>query len=147
MHYQLIAGERGRSESLFLLVGNEDNTTITIVPTQMKEVPEDSQNPSNTTTFINAGNTYIITLHLMQTLLIGSEDDLTGTQIISNIPLTDISGHEYGIASNHQWWWNVYSSHDLRMWWFQWLCDYVTEQNSPTVTWGKYHYFLCSQGS
>ena len=53
------------SESPFVLVGNEDNTTITIVPTQMIEVPEDPQNPSNPTTIINAGNTYTITLHLM----------------------------------------------------------------------------------
>ena len=28
-------------QSLFLLVGNEDKTIITIVPTQMIEVPED----------------------------------------------------------------------------------------------------------
>ena len=126
-------------QSLFLLVGNEDNTTITIVPTQMIEVSEDPQNPSNPTTIINAGNTYIITLHLMQTLLIGAEDDLTGTHIISNKPLTVISGHECGIVSNEQWWWNVYFSQEQKWWWWwRWgFCDYVTEQIPPTVTWGK----------
>ena len=126
-------------ESLFLLVGNEDNTTITIVPTQMIEVPEDPQNPSSPTTIINANNTYTITLHLMQTLLIGAEDDLTGTQIISNKPLTVISGHECGIVSVDQWWWNVYFSQERRWWrWWWWgFCDYVTEQIPPTVTWGK----------
>ena len=101
-----------RDQSLFLLVGNEDNTTITILPTQMIEVPEDPQNPSNPTIIINAGNTYTITLHLMQTLLIGAED---GSQIISNKPLTVISGHECGIVSNEQWWWSMYFSQND--WW------------------------------
>ena len=124
-------------QSLFLLVGNEDNTTITIVPTQMIVVPEDPQNPSNPTIIINAGNTYTITLHLMQTLLIGAVNDLTGTQIISNKPLSVISGHECGVVSNAQWWWNVFFSQDDRWWWWWWFCDYVTEQIPPTVTWGK----------
>ena len=126
-------------ESLFLLVGNEDNTTITIVPTQMIEVPEDPQNPNNPTTIINAGNTYTITIHSMQTLLIGAEDDLTGTQIISNKPLTVISGHECGRVSVDQWWLNTLFSQDYWGWWF---CSYVTEQIPPTVTWGKQFLFV-----
>ena len=123
-------------QSLFLLVGNEDNTIITIVPTEMIEVPEDPQDPSNRTVIINAGNTYTIRLHLMQTLLIGAADDLTGTQIISNKPLTIISGHECGIISNQLWWWNDFVS--KRIYW-RWggYCDYVLEQIPPTVTWGK----------
>ena len=124
-------------QSLFLLVGNEDNTTITIVPTQMIEVPEDPQNSSNPTTIINAGNTYTITLHLMQTLLIGAADDLTGTQIVSNKPLTVVSGHECGIVSNEQWWWDIYTSQYRYFWRWGGYCDYVTEQIPPTVTWGK----------
>ena len=124
-------------QSLFLLIGNEDNTVITIVPTEMIEVPEDPQNPSNPTIIINAGNTYTITLHLMQTLLIGAADDLTGTQIISNKPLTVISGHECGIISNEQWWWDVYLSQNRWYWRWGGYCDYVTEQIPPTVTWGK----------
>ena len=124
-----------RDESLFLLVGNEDNTTITIVPTQMIKVPADPQNPIIPTIIINAGNTYTIRLHLMQTLLIGAVADLTGTQIISNKPLTIISGHECGIVSNQQWWLDVFFSQD--QWWRWSFCDYVTEQIPPTVTWGK----------
>ena len=124
-------------QSLFLLVGNEDNTTITIVPTQMIEVPEDPQNSSNPTTIINTGNTYTITLHLMQTLLIGAADDLTGTQIVSNKPLTVVSGHECGIVSNEQWWWDIYTSQSRYLWRWGGYCDYVTEQIPPTVTWGK----------
>ena len=126
-------------QSLFLLVGNEDNTTITIVPTQMIAVPADPQNPSSPTITINAGNTYTIRLHLMQTLLIGAVKDLTGTQIISNKPLTVISGHECGIVSNEQWWWNVYFSHYQKSFWIMWrfFGDYVIEQIPPTVTWGK----------
>ena len=123
-------------QSLFLLVGNEDNTIITIVPTQIIKVPKDPQNPSNPTTIINAGNTYTITLHLMQTLLIGAQDDVTGTQIISNKPLTVISGHECGILSTEQWWWDLYTSRIPYFWRWGGYCDYVTEQIPPTVTWG-----------
>ena len=73
----------------------------------MIKVPADPQNPSNPTIIINDGNTYTITLHLMQTLLIGALDDLTGTRIISNEPLTVISRHECGIVSDQLWWWDV----------------------------------------
>ena len=136
-YYVVSLDSLGGVESLFLLVGNEDNTTITIVPTQMIEVPEDPQNPSNPTTIIYAGNTYTIKLHLMQTLLIGAEGDLTGTQIISNKPLTVISGHECGIVSNEEWWWHTLFSQNDWWWWWWWGCDYVTEQIPPTATWGK----------
>ena len=44
--YVVSINSRGGGESLFLLVGHEDNTNITIVPTQTIEVQEDSQNPS-----------------------------------------------------------------------------------------------------
>ena len=123
-------------ESLFLLVGNEDNTTITIVPTEMINVPADPQNPNSPNITINDGNTYTLTLHLMQTLLIGALNDLTGTQIISNKPLTVISGHECGVVSDQVWWWNAYSNiYGLLRW--AGYCDYVIEQIPPTVTWGK----------
>ena len=39
----------------------------------------------------------------MQTLLNGAEDDLNGIQIISNLPLTVISGHESsGMRTHHK---------------------------------------------
>ena len=56
----------------------------------------------------------------MQTLLIGkSSTDLTGSRIVSNKPLTVISGHECG---------NVLSGSP---------CEHLTEQIPPSTTWGR----------
>ncbi|XP_019851539.1 PREDICTED: uncharacterized protein LOC109581663 [Amphimedon queenslandica] len=73
----------------------------------------------------------------MQTLFVGTAfGDLTGTAIISNKPLTVISGHECGTISDellqqleqtqYTWWWQA----------GRW-CDHFVEQIPPTVTWGE----------
>ena len=80
--------------SQFLLVGCENDTSITITPTQPINLPMNLQQVS-TAVSIQAGNpSHTFTLNRMQTLLVSSVDDLTGTKIISNKPLTVISGHE-----------------------------------------------------
>ena len=54
-------------------------------------------------------------------LLIGKRDvDLTGSRIVSNKPLTVISGHECGSVPYN---------------WFS--CDHLAEHIPPTSTWGK----------
>ena len=128
-----------QSQSQFLLVGNEDSTTITIAPTQSIEVPMDPQDPNSALVLVAPGNTHTIVLHQLQTLLIGtSTGDLTGTIIVSDKLLTVISGHECGTFSDElieqqreqlqrEGWW----------WWWGILCDYLVEQIPPTVTWGK----------
>ena len=93
-----------QSQSQFLLVGNEDSTTITIAPTQSIEVPMDPQDPNSALVLVAPGNTHTIVLHQLQTLLIGtSTGDLTGTIIVSDKLLTVISGHECGTLSDHMW--------------------------------------------
>ena len=125
------------SQSSFLLVGNENDTTITIAPTQIIEVPADPQDPNSALVVVGPGNTHTIKLHQMQTLYMGTAfGDLTGTAIISNKPLTVISGHECGTISDellqqfdqtqYGWWWGP----------SRW-CDHLVEQIPPTVTWGK----------
>ena len=106
-------------ESVFLLVGCEDDTTITITPTQTVDIPKDTQR-SSIFTSIPSGTNHQILLNKMQTLLIGkSSTDLTGSRIVSNKPLTVISGHECG---------NVASKSP---------CEHLTEQITPTSTWGR----------
>ena len=124
-----------------ILVGNEDNTTITIVPTQMIEVPENPQssngNPQparRSIITVRAGEEYTFLLHKMQTFLIDSVDDLSGTAVVSNNPLTIISGHRCGINSQEQWWLDILTNHPLYR---ESFCSSVVEQISPTVTWGK----------
>ena len=133
-----IESRRSDDNSLFLLVGNEDNTTITIVPTQMIEVPEDPQYFNSSIITVRASETYTFLLHKMQTLRIMSNNDLSGTAIVSNNPLTVISGHVCGVISREQWWLNILRN-KLNL---NYRCSSVIEQIPPTVTWGKQFLFV-----
>ena len=104
--------------SEILLVGNIDNTTITITPTADVIVPIDIHNADSPSETILARTTKIIKLHRFQTFLFGV--DFSGTSIVSNHPLTVVSGHECG---------NI--PYDVG------ACDHVSDQIPPTVTWGK----------
>lgn len=106
--------------SQFLLVGCESDTEITVIPTQTVSIPEDPQNDDNAMASIELGTTsHQFILHKMQTLLISSVDDLTGTKIISNKPLTVISGHECA---------NIPPSRSG--------CEPLAVQIPPVFTWG-----------
>ena len=105
-----------------LLTGVKNNTTVTIIPTQNVTVPENIQNPSSPDVTITAGTPFSITLHRMQTFLFGAlAVDISGTSIVSNKPLSVVSGHECG---------NVPSSPYC-------CCQHLTEQIPPTETWGR----------
>ena len=107
--------------SEILLVGNIGNTTITITPTANVVVPIDIHSADSSSETVVAGTTKTIKLHRFQTFLFGATGvDLSGTSIVSNHPLTVVSGHECGNIPS-----NVY------------YCDHVSEQIPPTVTWGK----------
>ena len=84
----------GIYHSNFLLIGCENNTNITVSPTYPIDLPEDSQNESSTMMTIDALGEHNFLLHHMQTLFVSSVNDLTGTKIVSDKPLTVISGHE-----------------------------------------------------
>ena len=103
-----------------LLVGNVDNTTVTITPTQTITVPQDIQNQASSSITVNAGTSFNVTIHRMQTFFFGTTMDISGTSIVSDKPLTVISGNECGFVPD-----NVFN------------CDHLTEQIPPTVTWGK----------
>ena len=107
--------------SQFVLVGCRDNTNITITTTQSVIVPIDPQ-VSGSPTFILAPNTeYNIMLHASETLLVSvAYADLTGSKIVSDRPLTVVSGHE---ASQIP-----FGASDA---------DPISTQIPPTVTWGK----------
>ena len=123
-HYQYYAVSIGSYISYMseiLLVGNVDNTTITITPTANVIVPIDIHNANSLSETILARSTKIIKLHRFQTFLFGATGvDLSGTSIVSNQPLTVVSGHECGNIP-----YDVYA------------CDHVSEQIPPTITWGK----------
>ena len=106
--------------SQFLLVGCENDTEVTVVPAQTVSIPQDTQDFSSASTSIEQGSTsHRFIVHKMQTLLVSSINDLTGTRITSNKPLTVISGHECA---------NVPSSATG--------CEPLAVQIPPTFTWG-----------
>ena len=106
--------------SAFLLVGCEDATTITITPTQSVSIPTDAQSTSSPLTSVSRGANHQITLNKMQTLYIEKNADLTGSRIVSDKPLTVISGHECGSIPSTQA-----------------FCEHLSEHIPPTSTWGQ----------
>ena len=106
--------------SQFLLVACSDDTSITIIPTQTIEIPEDAQDQNSPSVNIPAGTGHNITLHELNTFLVFSErGDLSGTRILSNKPLTVIGGHECA---------NVPQG--------AFECEPIAVQIPPVVTWG-----------
>lgn len=79
--------------SNILLVGNHNETTISITPTQSVQLPQNAQTES-TLVSVAASTTHNLTLNSFQTVLFSSILDLTGTKIVSNKPLTVITGHQ-----------------------------------------------------
>lgn len=115
--------------SLVLLVGTEDNTAVTITPTEYVTVPYDLRDINDPRTIIHPGQSYTVTLNKMQTYQIENSLDLTGTQVVSNKPLSVFAGHECadvpeGVTA----------------------CDHLFEQVPSTSTWGRF-FFLVSSDS
>ena len=95
IYYAVSSGGLGNSKSQFLIVGCHDNSGVTIIPTGNITLPIDAQDIHSGTIILTAGENHTLVLHSMQTLLIFASDfDLTASKIISNKPLTVLSGHE-----------------------------------------------------
>ena len=110
----------GHDRSQFLIVGCHDNTSVTIIPTDTVTLPIDAQDMASSTITLTAGQNHSLVLHSMQTLLIfASNSDLTASKIISNQPITILSGHQTS---------QVPSGHSP---------DPTITQVTPTVVWGK----------
>ena len=86
----------------FLLVGLRDNTSISIYPSIPLNISEDTQNETSNNVEVLPGQSRTVILHRRQTLYIGKDGgaDVTGTRIVSDKPLTVISGHEAGSVPN-----------------------------------------------
>lgn len=111
---------RNQHNSLMLLVGYENGTKVQIRPSVNVSIPRDIHQDSDLVT-IPAGTTHNVVLHRGQTLLLKvREEDLSGTEVIANRPLSVISGHECANVPV-----NVGG------------CDHILTQIPPTVMWGK----------
>ena len=113
----------GTFQSRFLVVGCEDATTVTIRPTQQITLSTDltgapvpiniSPDPTQP---MNSGS---FTINQLQTAQFSSPDDLTGTIIESDKPISVFVGHECGQVPDTAT-----------------ACDYLVEQIPPSATWG-----------
>ena len=107
--------------SQFLIVGCRDNSSVTIIPTANITLPIDAQDITSSTITLTAGQNHSLVLHSLQTLLIFAPFiDLTASKIISNQPLTILSGHGASRVP-----FNVPDT------------DPVITQVPPTIVWGK----------
>ena len=104
-----------------LLVGFRDNTTVVIYPSIALNIRQDTQDRNSISKLICAGENHTITLHRGQTLFLGKDqgDDVTGTRVVSDKPLTVISGHEAGSVPSDG------------------TAEPMAQQIPPTQLWGK----------
>ena len=106
-------------QSAFIIVATEDDTQVTIILTETVDMSEATDLNLETDTF-EAGIPEIVVLQRLQTLYITSLNDLTGSRVISNKPISFITGHECGTVPSGM----LY-------------CDHLLELVPPTSTWGK----------
>ncbi|XP_019859551.1 PREDICTED: uncharacterized protein LOC109587766 [Amphimedon queenslandica] len=120
VYYGVSSRDTSGSHSQVLLVGCRDNTTVTITPTHDVQLPDNPQSSTSSIINVAAGSSHTITLHSLQTLLIGAPNvDLSGTKIVSNYPLTVVGGHDcVQIPSGFL------------------DCDPISTQVPPTINWG-----------
>ena len=111
--------------SSVLMVGTEDNTTMKLTVTKSVTV-----SVGYYLTHLIPGKEYSFVINRLQTMYIGSPDDLTGSIIATDKQVSVLSGHQYGYITNGLSN-NVYSQ-----------SSYLVEQIPPTVLWGKVHYVM-----
>ena len=113
--------EEVQDNSAIVIVTSAKETLLNITLTQTVTITAEDllqQIPGGEFT---AGNAFIVKLpNQAQTLYIASENDLTGSRVTSNKPISFISGHECG---------NIPEGINY--------CDQLVEQIPPTATWGK----------
>jgi hypothetical protein len=93
--YEYFALSADAYASSILLVGNHNETTVSIAPVQSVILPSDAQDVNSSMVNVSSGSTHTITINRLQTLTVTSLLDLTGTKITSDKPLTVITGNEY----------------------------------------------------
>ena len=102
-----------------LIVSNNNNTVITITPSVDIVIPQDLS-PTGTDIVVKLGTFMTLRLQYLQTLLIDSYDDLSGTKVEANKPIVVLSGHTCARGTSYQ----------------LWSCNTVYSQIPPVVSWG-----------
>ena len=108
------------NRSVVIIVGNENDTTVMLTVTQVTDINVDGFNVE-----LPPYREYQLEIRALQTVYIASYNDLSGTKIVTDKPVSVFSGHECAKLQS-----NVKS------------CDHLIEQMPPTTLWGKEHYTM-----
>ena len=122
--YYLLSTQTVDYQSLWsetLLIGCQDDTVVTVAPSKPMRIPINPKDSFSPLVDVVPGQEHSFVLDAGQTLFIRKDDDdISGTEVRSNKPLSVVSGHECSnVPSNVQW------------------CEHLTEQIPPTDTWGN----------
>ena len=113
VYYGVSVPRTSSSHSIVLIVGTENTTMMNLTVTQPVTVKVNDIAVSLTT-----GRQYSFVINKLQTVYIGSVEDLSGTKIVTNKPVSVFSGHQCA---------NVNAGD----------CGYIIEQVPPTASWGR----------
>ena len=108
----------GVFQSRFLIVACEDNTEVTIWPTQPIQANADLTG-FPVPMLVAGGDSITLTINRLSIAQFNSAGDLTGTIIVSDQPISVFVGHECGQVPD-----NLTA------------CDHLVEQIPPDATWG-----------
>ena len=108
----------GRWNSQLLVVGTQANTTMNITFTQDVRL-----RIANSDVDLVAGTEYSYNIDRLETFYAWDVDDLTGTKILTDKPISLFSGHACAVLPS--------SAGD---------CDHMVEQSLPTAMWGTTYY-------
>ena len=81
------------SSSQFLIISCRDNTEIRLIPSQSIQIPFDIETQ---TRIVAAGQRATFNLDRLQTYMVQSRQDLTGTVVVSDYPIAVFTGHQCG---------------------------------------------------
>ena len=123
--YYGISVSSGIGDSVVLIVGTENDTVMNLTVTQPVDIKV-----YDTVISLHRGIEYSFIVSKLQTVYIGSPDDLTGTRIVTSKPVSVFSGHQCGYVPS-----SGFS-----------YCKCLIEQIPPTTYWGKTYYIAPLQG-
>ena len=118
VYYGMIVADKSTRNSIIMVVCTENGTMMNLTATQPVTL-----NVGDSTTNVISGREYTFEVNEFQTIYISTFDDLSGTKIVTDKPVSVFSGHECVNIPE-----SVYG------------CDHIAEQIPPTAVWGKVFY-------